>query len=67
MSKDIINSLIQDWKQQKPNWSIESMGIVGRLMVLGNLLTKRTNKRPLHERAKSDQRCYNTIFQKRIK
>jgi len=23
--------------------------------------------RPLHERAKSDQRCYNTIFQKRIK
>jgi len=44
MANDIIYSLIKDWKKQQPDWNTGAIGIVGRLMILGNLLTKRASK-----------------------
>jgi len=44
MAKDVIHTLITNWKKQESHWNVDSMGIVGRLMILGNLLTKRANR-----------------------
>lgn len=41
MQKDIIDQLITDWNKQRPELDVESMGIVGRVIMLGKILERR--------------------------
>ena len=41
--KDIIDTLITDWKLERPELDTEAMNIVGRIIILGKILEKRAS------------------------
>lgn len=41
---DIIDRLVADWKQERPDLDVEAMQIVGRIIKLGKVLEKRASK-----------------------
>ena len=41
--KDLIDRLISDWKDERPDLDPSSMRIVGRIIILGKTLEKRAN------------------------
>lgn len=43
MEKDIIDKLISEWKQERPDLDASAMQIVGRILKLGKLLEKRAS------------------------
>jgi DNA-binding MarR family transcriptional regulator len=42
--KDIIDSLIKEWKNEKPNLDASAMNVVGRILKLGKILEKRAGQ-----------------------
>jgi len=42
--KDIIDSLIEEWNQERPDLDASAMEVVGRILKLGKLLEKRAGK-----------------------
>ncbi|MEM1178458.1 MAG: MarR family transcriptional regulator [Acidobacteriota bacterium] len=42
-SQDLVDRLQADWDRERPDLDLAAMGIVGRLVVLGELLKKRAN------------------------
>lgn len=42
--KDIIDQLLKDWAQERPDLDAAAMGIVGRIIVLGKQLESRANE-----------------------
>ncbi|MEO1487772.1 MAG: MarR family transcriptional regulator, partial [Bacteroidota bacterium] len=43
MEKDIIDTLISDWKTERPELDASAMSIVGRILSLGKILEKRAS------------------------
>ena len=43
MEKDIIDRLIEEWKQERPELDAEAMHIVGRIIKLGKVLEKQAS------------------------
>lgn len=41
--QDLIDRLIADWKEERPELDADAMAVVGRLILLGNLLEKRAS------------------------
>jgi len=43
MNTDIIDSLISDWKKERPELDVQAMHIVGRILTLGKTLERRAS------------------------
>ena len=43
-NNDLIDSLIIEWKRERPDLDTSAMSIVGRILLLGKALEKRANK-----------------------
>lgn len=43
-NQDIIDLLIKEWKQERPELDASAMGVVGRVLKLGRLFEKRAGK-----------------------
>ncbi|MEL6821396.1 MAG: MarR family transcriptional regulator [Calditrichota bacterium] len=41
---DLIDRLIEEWKTERPELDTSAMGVVGRIIMLGNLLQKRAGE-----------------------
>jgi len=41
--QDLIDRLIAEWKEERPELDADAMAVVGRLILLGNLLEKRAS------------------------
>ncbi|MEO1086858.1 MAG: MarR family transcriptional regulator [Acidobacteriota bacterium] len=41
---DLVDSLKEDWHRERPELDLAAMGIVGRLVMLGEILKKRANE-----------------------
>ena len=41
MNEDLIDKLVLEWKNERPELDCESMHVVGRLLILGKVLEKR--------------------------